>query len=62
MRIQTLLMTVAVVVVAAITYYALEFTMPEPEVHLASVTPDEPPIVVQEKAAKKVNMQEAGLN
>lgn len=58
MRVDTLLMTVAVVVVTAVTYFALEWTMPDPEVQLETVTPDEPPVVVQKKAADKVNLQE----
>lgn len=48
MRADTIMMTLSVAVIAAITYFALEFTMPEAAPDLAPVVPDNPPVVVQD--------------
>lgn len=52
MRKDTILVVLGVAVVAAATYFILETTVPQPEPSLASVVPDEPP-VVEEKAAEQ---------
>lgn len=52
MRFDTILMTLGVAVVAVITYFALEFTMPGRTTQLEPVAPQEPPVVVQQKASQ----------
>lgn len=58
MRFDTILMALGIAVVAAGTYFALELTIPQKEPQLASVTPEEPPVVVQDEAAKSGNKAE----
>lgn len=65
MRKDTILIVLGFAVVAAATYFILEVTLERAEPQLASVTPDEPPVVEQEKAAKSDKAKElatAGLS
>lgn len=52
MRKDTILVVLGVAAVAAATYFALEYTVSQPEPSLAPVVPEEPP-VVEEKAAQQ---------
>lgn len=58
MRVDTILMTLSVAAIAAVTYFTLEYTLPKPAPELAAVTPENPPIVVQKKAADNNNQGE----
>lgn len=54
MRMDTILMTLGVAVVAAATYFVLETTLPPVKTELASVVPEEPQVVEQSRAAERV--------
>lgn len=58
MRVDSILMVLGVAAVAAATYFILEITVPQKEPQLASVKPEEPPVVVQEEAAESVDKSE----
>lgn len=50
MRKDTILVVLAVAAVAAGTYFILETTVPQSEPQLASVVPENPPVVEEQKA------------
>jgi len=58
MRTDTILMVLGVAVVAAVTFFVLETFVPQPEPEVASVTPDEPPVVVESRAAEQVELED----
>lgn len=50
MRKDTILIVLGVAVVAAATFFILETTIEQPEPSLASVVPEEPPVVDEKEA------------